>query len=288
MPVLSTFIDLVRPSGISCDDGGDKTWISMKNIPPRRKRQKTPPNCRLGSCDQFFVANTGRKLHQKAIFQAGIHGVLRINEPWRTPPKDDKLYLSPQKLRVEKHCYIHFSSFMKWFLFREPIRFFGVSIFFSKRQVCFRETVPPGPGSTPKSHKKSWSGSGQTKVQLEWIQLRAKEPRHSWGTKSDRRMRPIFTDVSSDFRRTSSERARVSDMSRFLVPVPSSSSSEVTVGTTDQTSQQLKPLKAWCFEVETFGFGEGFLAGATMCYVIVLGWCFHVLSAASAYQYHPP
>ena len=74
----------------------------MKNIPPRRKRQKTPPNCRLGSCDQFFVANTGRKLHQKAIFQAGIHGVLRINEPWRTPPKDDKLYLSPQKLRVEK------------------------------------------------------------------------------------------------------------------------------------------------------------------------------------------
>ena len=146
------------------------------------------------------------------------------------PPQKMINYTYPLKSwGLKKHCYIHFSSFMKWFLFREPIRFFGVSIFFSKRQVCFRETVPPGPGSTPKSHKKSWSGSGQTKVQLQWIQLRAKEPRHSWGTKSDR-SRPVkiirfsqgkFWHVSLMF---------------FLVPVPSSSSSEVTVGTTDQTS----------------------------------------------------
>ena len=90
----------------------------------------------------ILAPNTGRKLHQKAIFQACFENQRTL----ANPPKDDKLYLSPQKLRVEKTLYTFFILYEMISLWLDQFDFFlGVSCFFQRRQQYVSEKpAPPG------------------------------------------------------------------------------------------------------------------------------------------------
>ena len=178
----------------------------MKNIPLRRKRQKTPPNCRLGSCDQFFGPEYWTQIAPKSHLPSWNSLCFENQRTLANLPKDDKLYLDPQKLRVEKTLYTFFILYEMISLWGDQFNpFFGCIIFFLKgvnsQQYVSEKPAPPG----------AWSAGTMDQLPGQ------REPTAFGGEPKV---------------------------------------SEVTVGTTDQTSHQLKPLKAWCFEDETLHLGK--------------------------------
>ena len=229
--------------------------ISMKNIPPRRKRQKTPLNCRLGSCKNFA------KRHWLQIApKSNLPSWFIVFWEWTNlcePPKKTTKMISPWK--VEGWKITTFPMFFNVFFFRGTnLIFAGVSI--SESIKMFQKNCTTETMKHPKIRKRP-----------NIVLLNGSRGPKSHGIRGNEKIQIVTkaTEVGGQFSRRFSrfwqgnfwKRTLLTCQSYvFLLPVPSSALVKPPwaqlirhlIGWT--LSETAKTSENWCLRRRNFGF----------------------------------